>query len=185
MLSFRKSLFFVFVIMLPFFADAAVAAETAVESHENTDISFFQIVAANDPLGIGLWVLIFTIPPFSAVLGMLSCAVSAFRDKPGVPLPLKCLMSLGMFYFFIGAVGVMRPILSLYALVGAQHSGTTTVFVSIAYLISNSLYRGALTLLGIFPILFFIALSLVILHFRRFPPPLPAALNVSQEKEDA
>lgn len=151
------------------FADVAIAQEVATEAAP-TETSFFQIVLSSGILGIITWSVIFTMCPVGIVLGIFSCIASGVRKTNNLPLSFKWLILAPILYFFVGAIGVMWSMLRATGATILCPTCAKAVFL--AQPISNSLYTAAFTFLGMVPFIFFIVLSVIILHVTNPPPPL-------------
>jgi hypothetical protein len=92
------------------------------------------------------------------------------RKNEKTPLTFKWLIVASVFYLFVGAAGVILSMLSLYQSIISQSPALMTPR-SFAFAFSNALYIGSFTLLGTLPFIFFIFLSVVILHLLKQPAP--------------
>ena len=132
---------------------------------EGTSISFFQIVQSSGTLGQIIWMIIFTMLPVGIILGIISTVSASIRKTDKMPLSFKWLVIAPFFYFFVGAsaviLGIFNATSALETVSGAKKA------TALAISISNTLYAGVLTVMGILPFLFFIVLSLVIIHLKK------------------
>lgn len=153
------------------FADFAIAEEVAAEAAP-MEMSFSQVVLFGGAVGIIVWSVIFTMWPAGTVLGIFSCIASGVRKTNNTPLSFKWLMIAPMLYFFIGATWVMWSTLRLSEDIVSTSMDTKTIFQVLPFRISNALYMASFTLFGMVPFIFFIILSVIVLHVKSLPPPL-------------
>lgn len=161
------------ILFLIVFANFAIAQEAAGEVEQSSAISFsfFNIILSSGILGILVWAVILTMLPFASILGIVSIICSVKSDGSKLPLSFKWLILSPLFYFFVGAVGVIIGVLSFGQVLAAEQ-GSPASGAMIALGISSTLNTAIFTLLGMVPFFFFMLICMLILHFKRLPSPL-------------
>jgi len=154
------------LVFLLVFANFAIAQEPEAAESAPGVVTFFSIVAGSGIVGIIVWAIIFTMWPVGIILGISSVICSVKSDGTKLLFSYKWLLISPIFYFFIGAVGVMY---GMHSAGNALTSRTAAQGARIAYGISNTLSTSCFVLLGMFPFFFFIIICMIILHCKRAP----------------
>ena len=144
------------------------------------EITFFDVVRNSGTVGIVIWIVIFTMYPVGLFLGMISVVASSTRKKNITPLSFKMLIIAVVSYLFIGALGAINGSLESIGAVAADEVSAKASIIALS--ISNSMYILSFTLLGMVPFLFFIAVSVIILHFRQFPLTVKELMALEENK---
>lgn len=142
-------------------------------------ITFFDVIACSGGFSIIAWIAIFTMWPVAFVLGLISLVASSSREKNITPLPFKILIIFTVIYLFIGALGAINESLASIESIGYVGSDKARL---LALSISNSLYILAFTLLGMIPFLFFISVSVIVLHFRQLQLTVDELMALEEDK---
>ena len=167
----KKLILFCFLLCL---VACSAAAQTGGPPPEAGDpeasvgyITFFDVVDSGGIYSIIVWILIFSMWPVGIVLGCVSLIRSSLRKKPqGLPFSFRLLVAAPFFYFFISATSIMYFIISTTEIL-QKPTGALTKSQALALYISNALYQAAFTILNMTPFIFFMFLSILILHFRK------------------
>ena len=144
------------------------------------ETTFFDIVKNSGTIGIICWIAIFTMWPVGIVLGIISLIAASYRTTRRIPSSFKILIITLVIYLFIGALGTIQTsILSSEAIKIATGAEKAT---RLALGISNSLYLLAFTFLNTIPFMFFIFISILILHFKELPMTLEELMALDEEQ---
>ena len=153
---------FVWMFIANFAYSQGVAAEEAP-----VDITFFEIVGSSGTVGKIVWGVLFSMWPVAFVLGIFASIASAIRKTSELPLSFKYLIAFPVLYFFAGAVGVIFGMINAASTVGTLSGAKGAV--AFAMSLSHILYSVAFMLMGMIPFLFFIVISLVLMHIINVP----------------
>ena len=118
-------------------------------------------------VGVFLWLVIYTMGAMGILLGIISIAETRRKEKNQVVLSFRLLIITLLIYLFIGSLMAIRSIIIANEALG--QSGAAKAY-SIAIGISNCLYATAFTLISATPYIVFIAVSIIISHYKQ--PPL-------------
>lgn len=157
------------IVFLLLFANFAIAQETVAEPSSNIG-SFFSIVLGTGIIGILIWLVIVTMFPCATILGIVSIIFCVKSDGSKLPFSFKWLIMSPLFYFLVGAVGVMYGVLLSWE--GLAELENASAGARIANGIATSIDSAIYTLFGMVPFFFFILISMIILHFKKIPSPI-------------
>lgn len=140
----------------------AQEASAEAESFEGS-ISFFDIVAQSGMVGILIWILILSLIAVGLFLGIIGVVASANTETKQIPLAVK-LQCLGfMALFILGLYGALTGTVNAFACMAMTGAGKAQY---LAVSISQALYSWQFSLLGCLEYVFFLVISVSILHFK-------------------
>jgi hypothetical protein len=151
-----------FLASFMLYADNTVNSSATPAQYQ---ISFFQIIANSGMPGIISWIAIFILISGGFILGISAIISSAITKKAQIPLPVKLLgigigtlLLLGLFCTTTGALGMFAALANANSDARAEIMGLT---------LSQILYALSFSILGCFEYIFFLTISVIILHFRQ------------------
>lgn len=157
------------LIFLLLFANFAIAQQEPAVELAHSGLNILGIITESGIVGILVWLMILTMFPCATILGLGSIMFSIKSDGAKLPFTFKWLILSPLFYFFLGAVGVMYGMVSVGV---ALASETASAGARIANGFATTIDSALFTLLGMVPFFFFILISMIILHFKRIPSPI-------------
>ena len=158
------------IFLLLFFANLAIAQQGEAEAPAAISSTFFNTIFSSGVVGILVWTVVLTMFPFAIILGIISIVCCIASDGKDTPFTFKWLMLSPLFYFFVGAIGVIIGTLSFSGVLAEPGTAGSTAVVAVG--ISSTINTGLATLIGMIPFFFFIIICMAILHFKRIPSAL-------------
>ena len=130
-------------------------------------MTFFNIALGAGPILSGLWIAVLAMFPFGVCLGTASL-ISVIRTKKNrIPFTFQLLILMLVLYILAAFAGAFYA--EIQSLEIFRNKGGGQHVSNLALYISNTLYLPAMALFGSLPFFFFIFISTMIFHFRKFP----------------
>ncbi len=149
------------IMSLSLFAQEAVEASEP-EAATCPTVTFFDIVISSGIIGIGIWILIFSLTGVGFLLGISAIISSATAKSKQIPLSVK-LMPVGLvFIFLLGLLGAITGAIDSFA---SLAPGAAKAQI-LALALSQSLYSLSFSLFGSIEYIIFFGIALIVLHFR-------------------
>ncbi len=128
-------------------------------------MTFMDVIMASGLLSIIIWISLLLSLLISPILGIISIIYSAMKKDNQFPLILKILLIHLITIIFAGGIGIISHGIYANKLTTINSEGMEKS-QQLALNISNSLYLGAFICIISFALLFFIVISIIILHFK-------------------
>jgi hypothetical protein len=127
--------------------------------------SFFDVIRNSGSIGIIIWSIIFIFFVIGPVLGIFSIICCSKTKSKQIPLSFKLLIISAICLFLSGLYGALTGAIDTFC--GFATIGSVDQAQILSLSSSQALYSFAFGVQGSFLYLFFITISLIVLHFQQ------------------
>ena len=144
-------------------------AQATIETGEpeavaSQSVTFFDIIMNSGFIGVIVWFFIFTLTGTGFLLGIWAIISSATVKSKQVPLSIKLLVTGIFLLFFFGLFGAVIGTVDSFAGLATATGPAKDQILALS--ISQVLYSLAFSLLGCIEYMFFLIMSIIILHYK-------------------
>lgn len=125
-------------------------------------MTFFDVIGSGGAVGLLFRLAIFAMWPLGICIGCISILKSFDRSTSTFPLSFKILVVSFAVYIFIGSLSILWYAMGAHDAVSVANGAAKAQ--ALALFLSNGLYSAMFALVGTVYYLFFIVVSLVVMH---------------------